>query len=135
MSEEPEAGGGFISYWEKPNSRAFEVAETTQDATTARNEISSDYLADNESPRDGWYQSLEDPAMVRYYHEWGQRWGLETTVEFALLNEFQSVKKSMLKQKMQIDSIKFRVGFIAMIGLLAVVGSILFFLNSLGTSL
>jgi hypothetical protein len=97
----------------------------TENESIMETEIIDDYLAEGELPTDGWYQNLEDPTLVRYYHELNKRWGLETTVEFALLNELHNVKKDVKKQQLSINSIKFRTGLLVLVVFVVVVFVIL----------
>ena len=97
----------------------------TENEALKETEIAGAYLAEGELPKDGWYQNFEDPTLVRYYHELHRRWGLETTVEFAMLNELHVVKKNAKRLQLSIDSLKFRVGFLVFVVVVLVVFAII----------
>lgn len=89
-----------------------------------------------DTPKEGWHLDPTDPKRVSRFS--AGEWSKSMTVDEALLNylhDIESKTKYFNKIERNIDSIRFRVGFLALVTLVGVILTILIFASSLATFL
>lgn len=83
------------------------------------------------TPVDGWNLDLENPAVVRFWDSDG--WSAPENVNTALLNYLHAIQKDtahIRNMESHLDVIRFRIGFLALVTLVGIVLSVLFFLSA-----